>query len=119
MTQTILVGVDERPGARDAVALGAALADALGDDLLIAHVYPLDPVAGSTAYGSAPGSPLAQEAEDIIDKAVEGITHPFRRTTVAHLSTVGGLHQEAENSGAEALVVGSTHRGTIGRIMLG
>jgi nucleotide-binding universal stress UspA family protein len=119
MTSTILVGVDDRPGARDAVALGEALAVALRADLVVAHVYPLDPVAGSTAYGAAPDSPLAHEADEIIDRAVADIDHPFRRMAIPHLSTIGGLHQAAERVGAEAIVVGSTHRGTIGRIMLG
>jgi len=119
MPETILVGVDDRAGARDAVALGAALASALGDELAIAHVYPFDPLADSVALGAPPDAPLEQEAKDIVARAGEGCPVPYRPLVLSHTSTVGGLHEEAVRADAEILVVGSSHRGTVGRIALG
>lgn len=118
MSETILVGVD-RDGARDAVALGGALAAALGGELAIVHVYPFDPLAGSIALGAPPDVPLEQEARDIVARAGEGCPMPYRPVVVSHTSTVGGLHDEAQRTGAALLVVGSSHRGTLRRIALG
>ncbi|UGS34413.1 universal stress protein [Capillimicrobium parvum] len=119
MSQTILVGVDERDAARDAVALGATLAGALGAELAIVHVYPFDPLADSIALGGPPVAPLEQESQDIVDRAGEGCPLPYRRIVDSHRSTVGGLHDAAVRTQAEILVVGSSHRGSVGRIALG
>jgi nucleotide-binding universal stress UspA family protein len=119
MPETILVGVADRDGARDAVALGAALAAALDDELAVVHVYPFDPLAGSIALGAPPDAPLEQEAGDIVARATDGCPMPYRPVVVSHTSTVGGLHDEATRANAEVLVVGSSHRGTLGRIALG
>ena len=42
----VLVGVDERERAVDAVRLGAQLAAVEGGELVVAHVYPRDPTYG-------------------------------------------------------------------------
>ena len=43
MFTTILVGVDDRQGGRDALALAQSLSDLGGGDLLAVHVYPYEP----------------------------------------------------------------------------
>ena len=119
MTDTVLVGVDHRASARDAVTLGAALATALGGELAIVHVHPFDPATGQIDVRLAPVRALENEARDIVARAAEGCTMPYRTVTLEHDSTVGGLHAAAEDEDAAVLVVGSSHRGTIGRLALG
>jgi nucleotide-binding universal stress UspA family protein len=42
MFTTIIVGVDARPGGRDALALAAQLSETFGSRLLAVHSYPYD-----------------------------------------------------------------------------
>lgn len=119
MPKVILVGVDDHDTARDAVALGASLAGAMSGELVLVHVYPYDPLAGSVALGAPPDAPLQREAEDIVERAAEGCPMPYRRVVMPHTSTVGGLHDEALRAGADLLVVGSNHRGAVGRVAFG
>ena len=115
----LLVGVDDHDTARDAVALGASLAAALDGELVLVHVYPYDPLAASVALGAAPEAPLEREAQDIVERAAEGCPMPYRPVVAPHTSTVGGLHDEALRARADMLVVGSHHRGTLGRVAFG
>jgi nucleotide-binding universal stress UspA family protein len=118
MSKTILVGVDEHPTARDAVTLGAALAAAAHADLVVAHIYPLDPLAPSRP-GPADADPLRDEADAVVARAIEGIA-PEARTIVASARSIpAGLHRLAGQEGAEIVVVASSHRGPIGRVALG
>jgi nucleotide-binding universal stress UspA family protein len=119
MSHTVLVGVDDHDGARDAVALGAALATALGAELAIVHIYPFDPLARSMALGGSPADPLHDEARDIVERAAQGCPMPYRVIVVSHPSAVGGLHEQAARANAELLVVGSSRRGPVGRVALG
>ena len=43
MFTTILIGVDDRQGGRDALTLAQSLSDLGGGDLLAVHVYPVVP----------------------------------------------------------------------------
>ncbi len=119
MTMTVLVGVDEHPTARDAVVLGSTLAIALGDELAVAHVYPFDPLSDSLALGAPAADPLADEADEIVASAIAGIAPDARRILAPARSVAGGLHHDAEAEHAEIIVVGSGHRGPIGRAALG
>jgi nucleotide-binding universal stress UspA family protein len=114
MSKTVLVGVDEHPTARDAVVLGAALAAATGCELAVAHIYPLD----ALAAGASAFDPLRDEAELIVAHAVAD--HPAARPIVAAAPSIAaGLHRLAAQEEAEIVVVGSSHRGAIGRVALG
>ena len=119
MTESILVGVDEYPTARDAVALAAALADATRDEIVAAHVYPLDPLADSVAFGAPAADPLHDQAVAIAEHAVAGIAPHARALAVPAHSVAAGLQREAQRAQAELIVVGSSHRGPIGRATLG
>lgn len=119
MSQAVLVGVDQHPTARDAVALGSALAAATHDELAVAHVYPFDPMAGRIALGAPAADPLREEAEEIVARAVAGLAEQARRVVLGATSVAAGLHSEAERAPAELIVVGSSHRGPVGRATLG
>jgi nucleotide-binding universal stress UspA family protein len=115
----VLVGVDEHEQCRDAVALGAALARALQAELVLVHVYPYDPLAGSLALGAPAMDPLAEEARALLERITATLDGEARTIAVPATSTVRGLHDTAEREQAQLLVVGSGRGGLVGAIRLG
>src|SRR3954471_10897364 len=117
MFKHIVVGVDGREGGRDAVAL-ARLLVAVGGKLTLAYV-----VAGDAhADRGAGGAPEASDGGH-----AEALLEAVRRETgvEAHLRSYGsssvgrGLHELCEVIGADLLVVGSSRRGLLGRVLIG
>jgi nucleotide-binding universal stress UspA family protein len=116
MLDKILVGVDGRHGGRDAIALARRLA-APGAEVTLVHVYGC-PTAGGRAAALA--IPLELEsAEQLLKHAARESGMPAETATVCELSVGRGLHELAERRRAELLVVGSCHRGMLGRVLLG
>ncbi len=106
MFENVLVGVDGMPGGRDAITLATQLIDPRGT-LTLAHVH---------------RGELTEELEDVREllerERAEAAVQAELVDVVA--ATPGrGLHQRAEQRGADLLVVGSSHRGAFGRVMLG
>ncbi len=117
MFNNVLAGVDGDEGGRDAVALAKTLAAEDGR-LTFAYVYRGDP---HRWRGSSPPLEAAEEehARQLLEKAREeaGVT---ARVRWHGASTVGrGLHELAEQIGADVLVVGSSRRSLMGRVLLG
>src|SRR4051812_47164900 len=117
MFKHIVVGVDGREGGRDAVAL-ARLLVAVGGKLTLAHV-----VAGDAhAYGGTGGAPEASgggRAEALLEavRREAGVEAQLRWYGA---SSVGrGLHELCGVIGADLLVVGSSRRGLLGRVLIG
>ena len=117
MFKQIVVGVDEHKGGRDAIALARNLLAPDGE-LTLAYVYVGDP----HVYRSASSSYDASERE----RAQELLERARAETGVqANLrwrgsSSVGrGLHELCEVIGADLLVVGSSRRGLLGRVLIG
>jgi len=119
MTKTVLVGVDEHPTAHDAVVLGAALAAAMHDELVVAHVYPIDPMADAIALGAPAANPLREEATTIVRDAIADVAPDARVVVAPARSVAQGMHLQATGEHAEVIVVGSSHRGAVGRAALG
>lgn len=118
MFTTILVGVDDRQGGRDALALAQALSRLGGGDLLAVHVYPYQafPTLGLPREGDA----LAHDAAERLlrDQLVKaGID--ARMQVTSDLSPGRGLHHAAEAADADVVVVGCSHRGVVGRMVAG
>jgi nucleotide-binding universal stress UspA family protein len=116
MFDNVVVGVDGRSGGRDAVALVKQLA--AGDArITLAHV------GGGTTMGgraSALAVPLELEASEQLLARAAADAGVHADTEVVYESSVGrGLHDLAERSEADLLVVGSCHRGMLGRTLLG
>jgi nucleotide-binding universal stress UspA family protein len=113
---TIVVGYDGRLEGHDAVAFGASLARALGEPLLVATVYqsPETPLGLSAAELRARAE---QTAADGADQAPADLER--RHLAVLGRSPAQGLHDFAEEQRPTALVVGSSHRGTLGRVIAG
>jgi nucleotide-binding universal stress UspA family protein len=118
MSLPIVVGFDGSEHGRDALALGRALALTLSTRLIAMIAY--TPEQWLWAPGTA--EPLgADEREDILGKAkaaLAGFDHVEFRTAPSP-SAAGALQAEAEREDAQVIVVGSSHRGTLGRMLLG
>jgi len=117
MFEHVVVGIDGREGGRDAVALAAKLLP-VGGRLFLTNVYAGEP------YVWRGGSPAHQvvvreDALALLSRAREeaGVTAELR--PIATASVGEGLHAVAEDVGADLIVVGSSRRGLVGRVLLG
>ena len=117
MFKNVLVGVDGSANGRDAIALARQLTDPDGK-ITLAHVHrgELDPLKTmqrglQKAEREASSKLLEQE------RATTGVQAELR-DVIAH-SVGAGLHGQAEQQGADVLVVGSCRHGTLGRAVLG
>ena len=117
MTQ-IIVGVDASERADDAVALAATLARISGAELLIAHAFPLDAVASPVGLPDFQRR-ARQHADRLLADRVEAAGVPATAVPMPGGSPARKLHELAERSGAAAIVIGSTHRGVLGRVFAG
>jgi nucleotide-binding universal stress UspA family protein len=114
----ILVGFDGSQHGRDALALGGALAATLSTRLVVVIAY--TPEQWLWAPGTA--DPMDHdERERVVAQGQDAFSSEdkveFR--TVASPSAAGALHAEAEHERAQIIVVGSSHRGVMGRMLLG
>ena len=106
MFKSVLVGVDGRPNGRDAIALASQLMDPDGK-LILAHVQT---------------SAVAEEDEDsrkLLEQERSGTDAKAELLGIVSTSPGRGLHQQAEQQGADLLAVGSCSHAAFGRAMLG
>ena len=112
----LISGYDGSDHAVDGLALAELLTDVTGGGLLVATVVPHE-------FPYAPGT---AEREQLLrsqaqDKLVDAVAESDRVNTrvVAARSAAQGLHSLAGTEEADALVVGSSHRGPVGRVLAG
>ena len=114
MYRKIIAGYDGRPSSEDALALAKAIAEITGAELTAAGVFLADPFWG----GPDPHfQELEAETREQIESAAkaagaEALTRPSS-------STARGLHDLAEESGADLVVVGSASSGKVGQVLAG
>lgn len=117
MFKNVIVGVDGREGGRDAIALARIL---LAHDapLTLAYVYHGDP---HVWRGSSPPYEAAEEerARELLEQAREEAGGEAQLRMHGSPSAGRGLHELAEAAGADLLVIGSSRRGLLGRVLLG
>jgi nucleotide-binding universal stress UspA family protein len=115
----ILVGVDGSTGTEGALAFATRVARTTGAGLRLASAYPYDDRpsrASSPEYAVL----LEQDTRAMLDRiaaTLDGddvLTH-----AIADPSPARALHLLAEQTGAALIVVGSTHRGAVGRVVPG
>ena len=114
----ILVGVDGTPGGEDAVAFAWQLATLTGASLRLATAFPYDDVrsrATSRAYRDA----LRDDAAELIGRAAAEAGGDPATEVVANTSPAHALHALCEETSPALVVVGSTHRGPVGRVLPG
>lgn len=105
MFDNVIVGIDGLSGGRDALALARELAGD-GGEIALAHVYPVQ-------AGERERSRELLEAE----RSESGLD--AKLCAVASLHVGRGLHELAERIGADLIVVGSSRRGLVGRVVQG
>ncbi|HEX6388464.1 MAG TPA: universal stress protein [Solirubrobacteraceae bacterium] len=103
MFTTIVIGVDGRPGGQDAIALARRLASP-STDLIAVHVA-LD------------GNDV-EAAERVLARTISAAPDLRGELFIAD-GVASGLHEVAASTKADLLVVGSSHRGPLGRLALG
>jgi nucleotide-binding universal stress UspA family protein len=114
---TIVVGVDGRQGGSDALRLAEQLAQAGGGELVAVRVF---------SYQHRPalvGSPAVEEERQAtrlaLDRELADMGLTARTHAVGDTSPARALHRMAERERADVLVVGSAHRGALGRVLVG
>jgi nucleotide-binding universal stress UspA family protein len=113
----ILVGHDDSSRAEDAVALARLLSDATGAELVLARVTPRPPlVTSAVTVPEAEGEYLEGQAEQLLRQAA---SIGARAEIASGSSPARGLHELAEQVGADLVVVGSSHRGRVGQVLAG
>jgi nucleotide-binding universal stress UspA family protein len=106
--------------ARDAapLALGRMLARLSGCALALVHAYPYEPLTVPLPEYEerlrADSLARLRRAAAGLDAGPDVTVHAYARISAAY-----GLHEVAERLGASAIVVGSSHRGRIGRVLPG
>jgi nucleotide-binding universal stress UspA family protein len=130
MFTKVIVGVDERGGGRDAIALAQNLVGQ-GGTLALTNVITSDPYlyrGVSAAYAAAERAdsleeleqsalPLLEDARGEAKAATTGIEVSLQ--CVESPSAGRGLHELAEVQGADLIVLGSSRRGLLGRVLIG
>jgi nucleotide-binding universal stress UspA family protein len=122
MFKNVIIGVDGGEGGRDAIALAQRLVEPDGLITLV-HVYADDPGRSrdsDTAADETAARELAARAAAVglLDRAREqrGINAELR--AVPGPSPGQGLRASAQDTGADLLVVGSSRRGPLDRVLL-
>ena len=118
MFTTIVVGVDGLPGGRDALALAQRLADLAGGALVAVHVHPYEPF---PIGGLRPDiEALAHDqAQALLEGQLTEAGVHARAIATAETSPGRGLHRIADGLDADLIVIGSPHRGALGRVVAG
>jgi nucleotide-binding universal stress UspA family protein len=113
----IVIGFDGSDGARDALRLGKALGRAEDAELLVGAVIAYAPLPiEAEAYERA----LSEHYDELFDAVNQGLAGAkFERHELIDTSAARALGQLAEDQGANLIVIGSTHRGTLGRVYPG
>jgi nucleotide-binding universal stress UspA family protein len=116
---TIIVGVDGTERSADAVHFATRLARRARAELLLACAYPYDDAAAH--MDSQRRHELRQEAQALLDAATLLVAHaaPVATRTIADRSPARALHTLAVHERASLLVIGSSHRGAVGRVFAG
>lgn len=116
----ILVGFDESPHAHDALALARIIATATEAEIVLGRVVPWEPL----ALTAVPLPALSMQFEEQERQMAEKLQQVADREGVAAeagpgTSVAEGLHDLADELDPELVVVGSSHRGTVGQVLAG
>ena len=117
MFKNVLVGVDGSTNGRDAIALASRLIDPDGK-MTLGHVHSgnLHPL-----HAVSPG--VVDEEREASEKLLESERTEAEVTadlvSIVASSPGAGIHAQAEEQGADLIVVGSCRHSALGRVMLG
>ena len=117
---SIIVGVEETDRSEDAIAFARRLREASGAQITLASAFPYDNHPSRMAHG-AYRDYLRGDAQATLDrmaKGLKGVEHVVT-VAIADTSPARALQELAERDGAALVVLGSSHRGTLGRVLAG
>ena len=117
MFKNVIVGVDGGEGGRDAIALAKTLLGE-GGKLTFAHV-PHQAARMSPETGAAYAAAERERAREPLEKAREEAALEAQLSWRGAPSVGRGLHELAVALGADLLVIGSSRRGLLGRVLIG
>jgi nucleotide-binding universal stress UspA family protein len=114
MYRKVLVGYDDTEQSKDALVLGKQLADATGAGLVIAGVFQFDPMWGGF-------DPRFRDADAEFARSIEVAAKAAgaEPEAVPSSSPQRGLHELAEEIGADMIVLGSARHGRVGQVLAG
>lgn len=115
--ESVLIGLEDTEEGRDALALGAALAEALGARALLASSVALAAEVLSERELDLAARAGAAELFDSAREQLSGLEVETR--ALGSGSAAHALHDVAADESPLALVLGSTDRGPIGRVLPG
>lgn len=114
VVQKILIGYDGSDESRDAVVFAWALAAACRAHLALGACFPLDGELDSLSWGT-----LEERSRRLFDPVLADLGDPLMETHAAAGSASRALVELSAQMGADLTVVGSCHRGRLGRLLLG
>jgi nucleotide-binding universal stress UspA family protein len=115
----ILVGFDGSEESRDALYWAAGLADLEGAQIELAAVYLYHPLAPRAAIDHDEEAKYFDSVFSEARTELPGTPLTLGRRTLSDLSPARALNNLAEEEGVDLIVIGSTHRGELGRILPG
>ncbi len=117
MFTNVLVGVEGRPGGRDAIALASRLIGP-GGRLTLVHAH-----GGELrlSHAISPGAVREERAasQQLLEQERAAAEVSAELVSIVAGTPGSGLHMQAEEQNADLLVVGSSARSALGRAMLG
>jgi nucleotide-binding universal stress UspA family protein len=114
MFKHILVGVDGHDGGRDAIALADRLRES-DSAMTLGHAF----MAYRDIYANAYEHLQRENALLLLGQARTNAGVEASLECISSRSAGRGLHKLAEREGADLLVVGSSRRGLLGRVLMG
>ena len=119
MFDNVIVGVGEHESWHDAIALAKQLVSTDGRlTLTNIYVFPAEPRL-SGGFSSQEEAVARDRAADLLQTARAEAGRPAAARWRGAASVGRGLHELAEQLGADVLVVGMSRRGAVGRVLLG
>ena len=117
MYKNVVIGINGLAGDPDAVALAQALAPNAGR-FALAHVRVIEGVAtrGSVSAFDAAEREMSRE---LLERERASLAPDAEVASIAATSVGGGLHDVAVRRDADLIVVGSSHRSAVGRVLAG
>ena len=116
----IIVGVDESERAKDAVALAVRLARGSDAELVLVCVYPYDDTPGRGAY-TGYREFLREDALTALERAADTLPEArgLQRRAVPDISPARAIQEIATRERASLIVIASSRRGGVGRVLAG
>src|SRR4051812_37995838 len=121
MYSDVIIGFDGSPSGRDALALGRRLAEAGSAAITVVCVHPYIALTADVEADAAVELSWREGAERTLDEAralLSGVPAATFRA-MAETSPARALHVAADEADAALIVLGSTHRQGLGRVLPG